>query len=57
VLTTLIKCAQSIFDADSFNVEIEHLQKIFRQNGYSDQDIRQTLHYKKKPQAQWGKVE
>jgi hypothetical protein len=54
VLTTLIHVrAWTIRDAGSFNMEIEHLKKIFRQNGYSNQDIKQALHHKKKPQSQW----
>jgi hypothetical protein len=55
VLTTLIQRAWTICDADSLNMEIKHLKKIFRQNIYSNQDIKQGLQHKKKPQSQWEK--
>jgi DNA-binding transcriptional MerR regulator len=52
VLRTLIQRSWTICKADSLDVEIEHLKKTFRQNGYSNQDIKQALHHKKKPQTQ-----
>jgi hypothetical protein len=48
VLTTLIQCARMMCDADSLDVEIEHLKKTFRQNRYSNQDMKQDLHHEKK---------
>jgi hypothetical protein len=47
-LTTLVQCARTICDANSLNTEIDHLKKTFRQNGYSNCDIKQALRHKKK---------
>jgi hypothetical protein len=51
LLTTLIQCAQTVCAADSLNVQIQHLKKTFRTNEYSNQDIRQSLHHRKRSQS------
>jgi hypothetical protein len=43
-----VQRAWMICDANSLDVEINHLKRTFRQNGYSNCNIKQALHHKKK---------
>jgi hypothetical protein len=43
VLSTLIHRARSLCDEDSLQAELVFLRDVFKQNGYSDQQIHRTL--------------
>jgi hypothetical protein len=43
VLSTLVHRARSLCDQESLHGELEFLRTTFRQNGYSDRQIRQAL--------------
>lgn len=41
-----------ICNADSLDVKIRNLKKTFRQNRYRNEDVKQVLYQKRKPQTQ-----
>jgi hypothetical protein len=43
VLSTLIYRARALFDEDSLQAELVFLKDVFRENGYSDQQIHRAL--------------
>jgi hypothetical protein len=49
VLTTLVRRARTLCDNENLGGETHHLKRIFQQNGYNKNEIRQALHPKQKP--------
>ena len=49
VINTLVTRALRIFDKEHIQEEIEHLGRVFRDNGYDDRQFRKIVHLASKP--------